>query len=146
MRISYFAVALCLILSATALAQQPAPVVVTPDQVHWTAGTGNMAGAQVALLSGDPSKPGPYVMRLKVPDGYKFPAHFHGGTEYLTVIQGTFLVGVGDQPDPTKMTALPAGSFGTMPASTHHYAMAKGETIVQIWGNGPFTMTMVHNM
>ena len=146
MRISYFAVALSLILSATALAQQPAPVVVTPDQVHWTAGTGNMAGAQVALLSGDPTKPGPYVMRLKVPDGYKFPSHFHGGTEYLTVLQGTFLVGVGDQPDPSKMTALPAGSFGTMPASTHHYAMAKGETIIQIWGNGPFTMTMVHNM
>jgi quercetin dioxygenase-like cupin family protein len=142
MRISYLALALSLILSATALAQQ-SPKAITPNQVHWTAGTGMMAGTQVALLVGDPSKPGPYVMRLKLPDGYKFPPHFHGSTEYLTVLQGTFLVGVGDRPDPAKMIVLPAGSFGTMPASTHHYAVAKGETIIELWGNGPFTMTMV---
>lgn len=145
MRILYLAVALSLIFSATGLAQQSAPQAVTPDQVHWTAGTGDMAGAQVAVLTGDPTKPGPYVMRLKLPDGYKFPPHFHGATEYLTVLQGTFLVGVGDKPDSSKMLTLPAGSFGTMPASTHHYGMAKGETIIELWGNGPFSMTMVKN-
>ena len=145
MRIFGLALALTLTAASAALAQQAGPQVVTPDQVHWTAGTGDMAGAQVAILSGDMSKPGPYVLRLKLPDGYKFSPHFHGATEYLTVLQGTFLVGVGDKPDPAKTIALPAGSFGTMPANTHHYAFAKGETIVELWGNGPFSMTMVKN-
>ena len=119
------------------------PTIVTPSQVHWTAGTGPMAGAQVAVISGDPSKPGPYTMRLRLPDGGKFPPHFHGDIENVTVLQGTVLVGIGDKVDPAKMIALPAGSFVSVPAGLHHYAAAKGDTIIQIHGMGPSSMTMV---
>lgn len=120
-----------------------APTIITPSQVHWTAGTGPMAGAQVAVLSGDPYKAGPYTMRLRLPDGAKFAPHFHGDVENVTVLQGTLLVGLGDKMNPAKMIALPAGSFVSVPAGAHHYAAAKGDTIIQIHGMGPSSMTMV---
>jgi quercetin dioxygenase-like cupin family protein len=82
-------------------------------------------------------------MRLRIPDGAKFGPHFHGDVENVTVLQGTLLVGLGDQVNPATMIALPAGSFASVPIGLHHYAMAKGDTIVQIHGTGPETMTMV---
>jgi quercetin dioxygenase-like cupin family protein len=121
----------------------PAPTIVTPEDVKWTAGSGPLSGIEMAVLQGDPKKPGPFVIRLRIPDGTKVGAHFHGDTERVTVLSGTFLVGIGDKLDESKMKALPPGSFVSVPAGVHHYAMAKGVTIVQIGGTGPFTMTPV---
>jgi quercetin dioxygenase-like cupin family protein len=120
-----------------------APTIVLPDQIHWSAGTGPLTGAEVATIVGDPTKPGPFVIRLRIPDGGKFGAHFHADTERVTVLSGTLMVGVGDKLTETGMTALPAGSFCSIPAGVHHYAMAKGTTVVQIGGTGPFAMTAV---
>jgi anti-sigma factor ChrR (cupin superfamily) len=142
MRSLLLAAALFGSLAATALAASQ-PTVVTPSQVHWTAGTGPFTGAEIAVLSGDPSKPGPYTLRLRIPDGAKFGPHFHGDVENVTVIQGTLLVGVGDTMDTGKMLELPAGSFASIPMGIHHYAMAKGDTIIQIHGMGPASMTML---
>lgn len=144
-RVAFFFSALLLFSTLTIAAQTAMnqPTIVTPAQLHWTPGTGPMAGAEVAVLSGDPSKPGDYVMRLRLPDGAKFTPHFHGDTENVTVLEGTLMVGVGDTMDPSKMTALPAGSFVSVPKGLHHYAMAKGTTIIQIHGVGPATMTNV---
>lgn len=119
------------------------PTIVTPATVHWTAAPAPMTGAQMAVISGDPSKAGPYVLRLRLPDGAKFAPHFHGDVENVTVLQGTLLVGLGDKTDPAKMIALPAGSFVSVPIGLHHYAAAKGDTIIQIHGMGPSSMTMV---
>lgn len=119
------------------------PTIVTPSQVQWTAGTGPLTGVQVAVLSGDPSKSGPYTIRLHIPDGAKFPPHFHGDIENVTVLQGTLLVGVGDTMDPAKMMELPAGSFVSVPMNVHHYAAVKGDTIIQINAMGPQSMTML---
>jgi len=102
-----------------------------------------MAGAEIAVLSGDPSKPGPYTVRYRIPDGVKLGPHFHADVENVTVLDGTLLVGLGDTMDPTKMIALPAGSFVSVPAGLHHYAMTKGVTVIQIHGMGPATMTML---
>jgi len=142
---------LCLILlvslvaatSASALAGGTAPTVFTPAQVQWAAGKGPLAGTQVAALFGDPAKPGPFVLRLRIPDGGSFGPHSHPVIENVTVLQGTLLIGVGDKVDKAKMVALPTGSFFSVPANVHHYAMAKGETIVQLNDNGPWAMTMV---
>lgn len=120
-----------------------APTIVTPAQVNWKAGTGPYTGTEIAVISGDPMKAGDYVMRLRIPDGGKFPPHFHGDTENVTVLQGTLMVGLGDTADASKMTALPAGSFVSVPKGLHHYAMAKGVTILQIHGMGPESMTPV---
>jgi len=141
-------VALCAfliaLLSGAAAAAMSTTTIVTPASTHWMPGTGPMKGTQVAVLIGDPSKPGGYVMRIKVPANVTFPPHYHSGVENVTVISGTFYVGLGDMIDKTKMTALPPGSFVSIPANVHHYAMTKGEAVIQLSGMGPFTMTSVH--
>ena len=117
------------------------PIIVTPDSVKWMPGTGQIpATVGVAVLAGDPSNPGTFTMRLNIPDGTKFGVHYHDDTERLTVISGTFMAGLGTTFDETKMTALPAGSYCVLPAGVRHYAMAKGPTVVQLSGNGPFGM------
>jgi hypothetical protein len=101
-------------------------------------------GAKMAVLAGDPGKAGVYTVRLDLPDGYKIDAHFHPTDENVTVIEGTFLVGMGDKADAAKTTALPAGGFIVAPTNMHHYAFAKGHTVVQVHGVGPFALTYVN--
>jgi hypothetical protein len=102
------------------------------------------AGAKMAVLQGDPNKPGPFTVRLKVGDGYKVAPHWHPTAENLTIISGTFNVGTGDTADASKTTALTAGGFATMPAKMHHFAWAKGPTEVQIHSEGPFKLIYVN--
>lgn len=99
-------------------------------------------GAQLAVVSGDPFKPGKFVIQLQMPDGYKLPPHFHPTVETVETKKGTFLVGMGDTFDATKLKAL--GAKGVMPAKMHHFAATKGETIVQVSAQGPFAMTYVN--
>jgi len=127
---------------AAALAQT-SPTIVTSTTVEWTAGTGPFAATQVAVLEGDPSKPGPYTVRVKIPDGGKFRPHSHADIEHVTVIAGTLLVGLGDTMDVSHMKALDAGSYVVIPSRLHHFAMAKAETIIQIHGMGPSTFDML---
>src|SRR4029077_14468617 len=96
------------------------------------------------LLQGDPAQSAPYTMRLELPDGYRVAPHFHPTDEQLTVISGTFLLGMGDSLDAARATVLPAGAFATAPANMHHYALTLGQTVVQIHGMGPFALTYVH--
>jgi hypothetical protein len=127
--------------SASADSTMMKPIIVTPDLVKWMPGTGQIpATVGVAVLEGDPSKSGPFTMRLNIPDGTKFGVHYHDDTERLTVISGTFMAGIGTTFDATKMTALPAGSYCVLPAGLRHFAMAKGPTVIQLSGNGPFGM------
>ena len=117
------------------------PSIFTPDSMHWMPGTGQIPSTVgVMVLDGDPTKPGPFTIRLNIPDGTKFPAHYHDDTERLTIISGTFMAGIGDKFDSTKLMALPAGSYAVLPAHLWHYAMAKGDTVVQVNGTGPFAM------
>ena len=103
------------------------------------------AGAQLAVVSGDPSKEGqPYTIRLKMPDGYKVPPHFHPADEAATVISGSFKVGMGDKFDEAKMGTFPAGSFAYLDPDMHHYAMASGETVVQVHGMSPLQFNYVN--
>ena len=101
-------------------------------------------GAQVAVLEGDPSKPGPFTMRIALPDGYRIPPHFHPVVEHVTVLQGTFLVGMGERFDAAKLKMLPAGSFGALPPGMRHFAQAKGRTVLQLHGMGPWGLTYVN--
>jgi quercetin dioxygenase-like cupin family protein len=121
-------------------------VVVRPDAIKWgPAPPGLPPDSQMGVLVGDPSKPGvPYVVRAKLPDGCKVPPHWHPSDENVTVLRGTFLVGKGEKLDPSKMEELPAGSFMRMPKTMRHFAMAKGETIIQLHGIGPFEINYVN--
>src|SRR4051794_3116973 len=79
-------------------------------------------GAQIAVVSGDPFKDGPYVLRLKMPSGYKIAPHNHPTTENVTVLSGNFHIGMGDKFDETKAMELSAGGYGEAPAKMNHYA------------------------
>jgi quercetin dioxygenase-like cupin family protein len=102
------------------------------------------AGARFAVMSGDPGKADLYTVRLEMPDGYTIAPHFHPTDEHVTVISGTFLVGMGDAVDRAHATALPAGGFITAGANMHHYGVARGKTVVQVHGMGPFALTYVN--
>ena len=92
-------------------------IVVTPDDVQWTAGPGSIpAGAKMALIEGDPTKPGLFAMRVKLPADYTIPPHWHPADEHVTVISGTMHMGMGDRLDTGAARALPEGSFSVMPA------------------------------
>ena len=115
------------------------PVTFTPDQLKWVAGTGPTKGTWAATLVGDPNKSGNAIVRVKMPDGYTNKPHYHAHDEYITVISGTVLFGMGDAVNKANAKVLPAGSFIIVPAGVHHWSMAKGDTIVQVGGEGPQT-------
>ena len=120
-------------------------VVLQADAIQWGPAPPVLpAGAQAAVLYGDPSKDGPFTIRLSAGDGYKVPPHFHPTAENVTVISGTFHVGTGDTLDTAKATALTAGGFVSLPAGMHHYAWMEGPTVVQVHGIGPFALTYVN--
>ena len=101
-------------------------------------------GAKVAVLEGDPSKPGYFAMRLKTPDGYKIMPHWHPNVERITVISGTLHMGRGDTFTETGAHAMTAGSYGTMQPRVHHYAWTEGETELQITTLGPWKLVYVN--
>jgi hypothetical protein len=110
-----------------------------PDQIKWTAG-GN--GAQTAVLLGDPSKPGLYIVLNKWTAGHMSRPHFHPNDRYITVLSGTWWVGTGTKYDPDSTVPMPAGSFVTHFARQVHYDGAKeGDAVLEIVGEGPATST-----
>ena len=98
----------------------------------------------MAVLEGDPSKAEPFTVRLRVPNGYKIAPHTHPTTENVTVLAGTFRVGMGTTFYESDLQALDRDAFASVPANHAHYAMARGLTIVQVHAIGPFTMTYVN--
>ncbi|HEY2930270.1 MAG TPA: cupin domain-containing protein [Acidobacteriota bacterium] len=120
-------------------------VVVRADQIKWGSAPPTLpAGAQMTVLSGDPSKPGLFTIRLKAPDGFKVAPHWHPTAENLTVLQGRFGIGTGDKFDPRPENELTTGSFTMMPAKMHHFAWTRGETVVQVSAMGPFKLIYVN--
>ncbi len=111
-------------LSAAEVKFGPAPPVLPP-------------GAQLAVLHGDPGKKGMFAMRLKMPDGYKIPPHWHTNDEQLTIISGNFMLAMGDKAAENVHT-MAAGAYHFLPGKMHHSASTRGETVVEVHGNGPF--------
>jgi quercetin dioxygenase-like cupin family protein len=120
--------------------------VLTPDTIPWGPAPPFVApGAQLAVVEGNPAaSSGDYTVRVKMPDGYRIAPHWHPLRENVTVISGTFKVGMGDFFETNKMTALPAGSFAFLDPDMHHYAMASGEVVVQIHGMAPLQFNYVN--
>lgn len=118
----------------------------TPDTIPWGPAPPFVpAGAQLAVLEGNPmASSGDYTVRLKMPAGYKIAPHWHPQRENVTVISGTFKVGMGDQFDESKMMSFPAGSFAYLDPSMHHYAMAVDEVVVQIHGQSPVQFNYIN--
>ena len=102
-------------------------------------------GCDLAPVSGDSKADGAqYVLRIRCADGTKVPAHWHPEDENITVLKGTFLVGMGESFDKAKLMTMNVGNFFVMPKEMRHFALCKGETIVQVHGIGPFANTWVN--
>jgi quercetin dioxygenase-like cupin family protein len=120
-------------------------IVVLPAKVVWAPAPPILPpGAKAAVLEGDPTQAGPFTMRVSFPDGYRLAPHFHPVDERVTVIKGTFQLGMGDKFDAAALNSLPAGAYVSMRSGTRHFAQAKGATIVQINGEGPWKLTYVN--
>jgi quercetin dioxygenase-like cupin family protein len=118
---------------------------VNPGDLKWGAAPAVFpAGAQMAVLSGDPGKSGVFVIRLKIPAGYKVPAHQHPTDEYVTVVSGDLSLGMGDKLDPAKSAKLEPGGFAMAGAKMNHYAFSDGGAVVQVSAEGPFALTYVN--
>jgi quercetin dioxygenase-like cupin family protein len=151
MAVTLVALALSGAAQTPAKAQKPhapspaAHVLLTPGDIKWGPAPPVLpAGAQVAVLDGDPFKPGFFTLRLKFPDGYRIPAHWHPTDENITVLEGTFRAGMGDAHSDAALHDFPAGSFVRMPKQMRHFASARGEVVVQIYGQGPFVVNYVN--
>ena len=101
-------------------------------------------GAKMAVMHGDPGKPGPFTVMLKLPPNYRIPAHWHSQDENVVVISGLFYAGMGDRIDMTKAVALQRGAYVFMPARMHHFAVIRGPTLIEIHGNGPFDINYIN--
>jgi hypothetical protein len=118
---------------------------IQPSDVKWGAAPASLpSGAQGAVLQGDPAKAGPFTLRLKLPDGYRIPPHYHPAIEHITVLEGTFVLGTGEAVSGGTEKPLGAGSFAFMPAGMRHFVRAQGETVVQLHGTGPWGITYVN--
>jgi quercetin dioxygenase-like cupin family protein len=102
-------------------------------------------GCDLAPVSGDPAADGAaFVVRIRCVDGAKIPAHWHPADENVTVLKGTFLVGMGEKFDETKLMTMNVGNFVSMPKEVRHFAASKGDSIVQVHGAGPFKVNWVN--
>jgi anti-sigma factor ChrR (cupin superfamily) len=138
-----------LVLAGTVVAQEAKKmtthVMVNASDIKWGEPPAKLEkGASFAVISGDPGQAGPYVVRLKMPAGYKIAPHWHPTDENVTVLSGTFALGMGEKFNPATMKELPVGGFGLLPAEMRHFAMAKTEATVQVHGIGPFVLTYVN--
>jgi quercetin dioxygenase-like cupin family protein len=125
------------VFGAAAAAQAP-HVMATLNDAKWGPAPPMLPpGAQIAVLSGDPSKAAPYAVRLKFPANYDIPAHSHPGDENVTVVSGELSIGMGMKLDRKSATALRPGSYAMMPAGMNHFAFTKAETTILLFGIGP---------
>jgi quercetin dioxygenase-like cupin family protein len=123
--------------AATAHAQKAA--------LQWGPGPASLPpGTRMAIVSGDPAKPGPFTIRLRLPDGFEVPPHFHPVDEHQTLISGRIGHGMGDTVDLKSVKWLRPGQRITLPANAHHYVRTRGPTLVEVSAMGPFSVTYVN--
>jgi hypothetical protein len=134
------AAALAVSLAAPAQAQQDTSGITTvvPGSQKWEpAGKEMPRGMRVMPIEGDPSQPGPYVYRVRVPSGYQWPPMKFSDERTTTILKGKLWYAEGERRDPKQMQELEAGSMVKTPANTAHYQWARTEVILQITGTGP---------
>jgi quercetin dioxygenase-like cupin family protein len=111
---------------------------ILPEQVEWRPFPAFPPEARLAVLIGEPSKPGPYVIRVKMSAGGKLMPHRHPEDRIYTVMSGVFYIGLGEKFDPDRLNAYPPGSVVVLPGNTWHFHWAKsGEYVTQVTAIGP---------
>jgi hypothetical protein len=128
--------------------QGPPPaehVLMTAGSIAWGDAPPSLPpGGKMAVLSGDPTKAGPFTIRAQVPAGYRVPPHWHPTAEHVTVLSGTVGFGMGDKFDPAGLKDITAGGYAVMPAEMRHFVQAKSAATIQVSGMGPFAVVYVN--
>jgi quercetin dioxygenase-like cupin family protein len=138
-------VAAALLLSSAFLFSTGAQSQVNPGNLKWGPAPPSLPrGAQAAVLSGNPEKPGMFTLRLKFPPGYAVPPHSHPADEHVTVISGQLNLGMGQRVNRRRMASLVPGGFANAPARMNHYASTRSGAVIQITSQGPFAITYVN--
>lgn len=116
-----------------------------PQDIKWGPMPPSLpAGAEAAVLYGDPTKEGMFALRIKAPKGYRIAPHTHPKPEVITVISGKFNLGMGPAADRASVESLPAGSFSSMPPGVAHYVFVDEDSVVQINATGPWGIDYVN--
>jgi quercetin dioxygenase-like cupin family protein len=114
------------------------PTALQADALTWGPAPGLPPGAQIAVLYGDPSKEGPFVIRLKFPAGYQIPTHSHPTDEIITIVSGTARMAFGENAVEADAKAAGPGAFMVLPAGAWHSLWIDTETVVELHSTGPF--------
>lgn len=123
---------------------RPGHVMIQPSALTWKDGPPSLPGTKLAVLEGDLSKPGPFTVRLKLPAGLKIPPHYHPAIEHVTVLEGSFSMGLGETWDDKALVEHGPGGFMVMDVGTRHFAASKGGGVIQLHGIGPWGITFVN--
>ncbi len=120
-------------------------IMVMPGDIIWVDAPPSLPlGAKSAVIEGDPKEAGLFTIRLKLPANYMVMPHSHPADEHITVIEGSFYMGVGEKYDENAAKEIPTGGFAVMNKGTRHYAFTKKECIVQLHGMGPWGIIYVN--
>ncbi len=132
--------------SRSASAGEGACKAIFSEAIEWKAFAAFPPSARLAVVLGNPSAPGLYVVRVKVPNGVKLMPHRHPEDRIYTVISGVFYIGLGDEFDADKLQAYPPGAVIVLPGNTSHFHWAKsGDYITQVSAIGPLGMEYVNS-
>jgi anti-sigma factor ChrR (cupin superfamily) len=144
-RLLVLAAAVPLLLAAPASgAQTHDHRMISPSDLKWSDVPSLPPGAKIAVIEGPMSEPVPFTVRLKFPPNYQIPAHWHPAIERVTVLSGTFHMGVGEKLDKSKTMALSPGSIMIMQPKTPHFTWNQEEVVVQLNGTGPWGVTYIN--
>ena len=118
---------------------------VAPNTIKWGDAPPSLPrGARIAVVSGDPSQPGPFVIRAQMPAGYRIAPHWHPGVENVTVLAGTVAIGMGEKWDDAALTNLAVGGYASLPAEMRHFFTTRSAATIQVHGEGPFAVNYVN--
>ncbi len=131
-------------LAASATAQHGQHRLVAPDDLKWSDVPSLPAGAKLAVIEGPMNQAVPFTVRLKFPANYRLPAHHHPAVERVTVLSGTFHMGMGERFDRKGTLPVQAGAVMIMQPGTPHFAWTDAETVVQLHGTGPWGITYIN--
>lgn len=145
---SLWTLAAILLLAPAAFADEVKPAdhgIFAPDKIEFKAGPPSLAaGAKFAVLEGNPAQDGLFTMRLWLPAGFQIKPHWHPAVEHVTVMSGSFHVGMGDTFDAAAAPGLGAGTFAFLAPQMHHFAWAEGDTVIQLHGVGPWQINYLN--
>lgn len=120
-------------------------IMVMPDDIIWADAPSSLPpGAKAAVIDGDPKAIGLFTMRIKIPANYMIMPHTHPADEHITVLKGSFYMGLGEKFDKKTANKIPNGGFAMMKTGTRHYAFTKEESIIQLHGMGPWGIIYVN--